>query len=98
MTITLTVTTPLGAPDAPLLLAAYNEALGIAVPGITTAAASAINYFPSSPALAPFPSPENSQQLVLNGIVSEAPYLKDNLGKTARCSTFPAAPARRLVN
>src|SRR5690348_5285625 len=80
MTITLTVTTPLGASDAPLLLAAYNQALGIAAPGSTTAAASAIDYFPSNPALAPFPSPEDSQ-LVLGGVVSGAPYLKDNLGK-----------------
>ncbi len=81
MTITLTVTTPLGAPDAPLLLAAYNQALGIAAPGSTTAAASPVDFFPSNPALAPFPSPENSQQLVLSGTVSGAPYLKDNLGK-----------------
>ena len=81
MTITLTVTGPLGAADAPLLLAAYNQALDIGTPSTATATPATVNYFPSNPALAPFPSPENSQQLVLSGAVSGAPYLKDNLGK-----------------
>jgi hypothetical protein len=83
MTITLTATGPLGAADAPLLLAAYNQALGVVTPstGTTTAASAAVDYFPSNPGPAPFPSPENSQQLVLNGVVTGEPYLKDNLGK-----------------
>ncbi len=81
MTITLTVTGPLGAADAPLLLAAYNQALDIGTPSTATATPATVNYFPSNPALAPFPSPENSQQLVLSGAVSGAPYLKDNLGQ-----------------
>jgi hypothetical protein len=83
MTITLTVTTPLGAPDAPLLLAAYNQALGIVTPSTstTTSASAAVDYFPSDPGLAPFPSPENSEQLVLSGAVTGEPYLKDTLGR-----------------
>jgi hypothetical protein len=40
-----------------------------------------VDYFPSDPGLAPFPSPENSQQIVLNGKVSGRPYLKDTLGR-----------------
>ena len=83
MTITLTVTGPLCAADAPILLAAYNQAAGIATPGTsaTTSAPAAVDYFPSDPGLAPFPSPENSQQLVLNGAVTGEPYLKDTLGR-----------------
>ncbi len=85
MTITLTVTTPIGAPDAPLLLAAYNQALGIITPSTssTTSASTALDYFPSDPGLAPFPSPENSQQLVLSGAVTGEPYLKDSSGQGA---------------
>ncbi|HEY4043494.1 MAG TPA: hypothetical protein VGM32_16835 [Rhodopila sp.] len=79
MTFTLTVTSPLGAADVPMLLAAYNQALGGA--GTTNPPSGAVNYFPSDPSLAPFPSPENSQQLVLNGAVSGEPYLKDSLGR-----------------
>jgi hypothetical protein len=83
MTITLTATGPLCAADAPLLLAAYNQAAGIVTPsaGTTTSVPAAVDYFPSDPGLAPFPSPENSQQLVLNGAVSGEPYLKDTLGR-----------------
>lgn len=39
------------------------------------------DYFPADPALAPFPSPENSQQVILSGKVSGRPYLKDTLGR-----------------
>jgi hypothetical protein len=81
MTITLTATGPLGADDAPLLLAAYNQALGIVTPSTSTPTSAAVNFFPSDPGLAPFPSPENSEQLVLNGAISGEPYLKDTLGR-----------------
>src|ERR1700734_1625515 len=34
----------------------------------------AVDYFPADPGLAPFPSPENSQMLVLGSKVSGRPY------------------------
>ena len=37
-------------------------------------------YFPADPALAKFPSPENSQILVFNGKITGRPYLKDKEG------------------
>jgi hypothetical protein len=37
-------------------------------------------YFPADPALAKFPSPENSQILVFEGKISGRPYLKDQAG------------------
>jgi hypothetical protein len=116
MTITLTATGPLCAADAPILLAAYNQAAGIATPGTsaTTSVPAAVDYFPSDPGLAPFPSPENSQQLVLNGAVTGEPYLKDTLGRvhtlimqagvaayqrlTERRSTSPVHPVRRPMS
>lgn len=38
------------------------------------------DYFPADPILAPFPSPENSQIMVLDGEIGGRPYLKDQSG------------------
>lgn len=38
------------------------------------------DYFPADPGSAPFPSPENSAQMVLNGKISGAPYLRSQGG------------------
>ncbi len=75
MTITIAVTStdPMGADKAFLQMV-----LGLAATG--TGGAPGINFFPSDPGLAPFPSPEKSQQLILNGAISGEPYLKDSLG------------------
>jgi hypothetical protein len=39
-----------------------------------------VDYFPTDPGVAKFPSPEDSQILVFNGAVSGRPYLKDQSG------------------
>ncbi len=44
------------------------------------AAAAAVNPFPANAALAPFPSPENSTIMLLGGVVSGEPYLRDATG------------------
>lgn len=75
MTITAVIssTDPLGADKAFWLMI-----LGLAP--ATGGPPPVVNFFPSDPGLAPFPSPEKSQQLILNGAVSGAPYLKDSVG------------------
>jgi hypothetical protein len=76
---TLTLTYPLTADDLALL-----AALGVGGPGAGpgTGPGGVVNYFPSDPGTAPFPSPENSQMLVeiaADGTttIGGAPYLKD---------------------
>jgi hypothetical protein len=54
------------------------------VPAATIARAApapAVDHFPADPGEAPFPSPENSQIIVLGSKVSGRPYLKDSLGR-----------------
>jgi hypothetical protein len=49
------------------------------------------NFFPADPATAPFPSPENSQQLILNGVVSGAPYLRASDGRVHELKVIAGA-------
>lgn len=48
--------------------------------------------FPADPALAPFPSPENSQIVVFNGAISGRPYLKDQAGSIHTIRMVAGAP------
>ena len=90
MAATLTFTYPFSPDDTALLhkllgipdgVAPGGTVAGGTAPGGAAAAArTVVDYFPPDPALAPFPSPENSQQLVFNGAVKGRPYLKDQAG------------------
>ena len=89
MAATITLTYPFSPDDVALL----NKLLGTAAegpappPAVPPPAAAplappppVVNSFPADPALAPFPSPENSQVLVFNGAIVGRPYLKDQAG------------------
>jgi hypothetical protein len=57
-----------------------------------------VDYFPPDPGVAPFPSPENSQMLVLGAAVSGRPYLKDTLGSVHQLKTNATGAAEYWVN
>ena len=62
--------------DGPAVLALLQGGSAGTGGGVPPASA-----FPTDPATAPFPSPENSSQVILNGVVSGAPYLRDTTGR-----------------
>lgn len=74
MTYTISFTPPLTAEDQELLAWMTGTPPSGGAPGGTT------DFFPADPALASFPSPENSQIMVLDGVVGGRPYLKDKSG------------------
>ena len=88
MAATITLTYPFSPDDTALL----NKLLGTTAGGTTGSGAAgggtagggsttpAGDYFPADPAVAKFPSPEDSQILVLNGVIGGRPYLKDQAG------------------
>ena len=57
-----------------------------------------VDYFPPDPGLAPFPSPENSQMLVLRQTVSGRPYLKDTLGNVHQLKVNATGGAEYWLN
>jgi hypothetical protein len=93
MAATITLTYPFSAEDTELL----NKLLGN-TPGGTASASAAKDYFPADQALAPFPSPENSQQMILSGKVSGRPYLKDTLGRIHTLRINAAGVADYWIN
>jgi hypothetical protein len=111
MAATLTFTYPFS-PDDIALLRKLLETTGDATAangkaGTPTAATSStsapatpptIDYFPADPGLAPFPSPENSQMLVLGKAVSGRPYLKDTLGRVHQLKINAAGAAEYWLN
>lgn len=76
MTTTVTITTDDMTIAAKLIAIAGGTATTGTGPGSPP-----VNNFPADPALAPFPSPENSQQIILAGKIAGVPYLKDSLGR-----------------
>jgi regulatory helix-turn-helix LysR family protein len=88
MAATITLTYPFSADDTALL----NKLLD--TPGATLSPSPAReNYFPADPAKAPFPSPENAQQMVFNGVIGGEPYLRDQAGATHQIRMLNGAPA-----
>jgi hypothetical protein len=67
-------------------------------PAVAASAPPAVDYFPADPGLAPFPSPENSQILVLGKTVSGRPYLKDKLGRVHQLKVNAEGGAEYWVN
>jgi hypothetical protein len=57
-----------------------------------------VDNFPPDPGLAPFPSPENSQMLVLAKKASGRPYLKDTLGNVHQLKVDATGGAEYWVN
>ena len=99
--ITVTLNDPFTTDDINLLQTLYSRqtAAGNSGTPASTAAPATVN-FPADPGLAPFPSPENSTSLWLNGAVSGNPYLRDANGniyqiKPAAAGWVAGAP---LVN
>lgn len=88
MAATITLTYPFSADDTALL----NKLLG-RNPGETSSSSAARDYFPADPIKAPFPSPENAQQMVLNGVIGGAPYLKDQAGAIHQIRMLNGVPA-----
>lgn len=109
--ISLKFNDPFTMDDINLLQAFYNRQIAAATgatattpttstTSATSEASAAVNYFPADPGSAPFPSPENSSSLWLNGVVSGSPYLRDMNGniyqiKPAAAGWVAGAP---LVN
>jgi hypothetical protein len=86
---TITLTYPFSAEDTKLLNkllgnTGRNTTAGGGSAGVGTGGGgttpSVVDYFPTDPGVAKFPSPEDSQILVFNGTVSGRPYLKDQSG------------------
>ncbi len=111
MAATLTFSYPFSAEDQALLKklledngtvpAAPASGLGspkAAAPAMTPQAAPAVNYFPADQALAPFPSPENSQILSLDGQIRGRPYLKDQSGAIHQIRKEPNGAAQYFKN
>ncbi len=102
MAATITLTYPFGPDDIALLhkllgnTGGEGTAAGPATSGATTPPA--VDYFPADPGLAPFPSPENSQTLVLGQAISGHPYLKDKLGVIHQLKINAAGGAEYWVN
>ena len=83
MAATITLTYPFSAEDRALLNKLLGHSGGENTGGGNTRGGTApvvAEYFPTDPAIAKFPSPENSQILVFNGAISGRPYLKDQAG------------------
>jgi hypothetical protein len=57
-----------------------------------------VDYFPTDPGMAPFPSPENSQMIVFGAEVSGRPYLKDTLGRVHQLKLNATRGAEYWVN
>ena len=87
MAATITLTYPFSADDTALL----NKLLEN--PGRTSPPSAATDYFPADPVKAPFPSPENTQQMVLNGVIGGEPYLKDQAGAIHQIRILKGVPA-----
>jgi hypothetical protein len=88
MAATITLTYPFSADDTALL----NKLLGI-TPGAATSSFAAKDFFSADPIKAPFPSPENTQQMVLNGVIGGEPYLKDQAGAIHQIRMLNGVPA-----
>jgi hypothetical protein len=56
------------------------------------------DYFPADPALAPFPSPEDSLQQILDGVVAGRPYLKDINARTHTLRISEAGASEYFIN
>src|SRR4051812_35174154 len=50
------------------------------------------NVFPADPTNAPFPSPENAQQIVHNGRIGGRPYLRDQAGAVHQIKMLNGVP------
>ena len=87
MAATITLTYPFSADDTTLL----NKLLEN--PGGTSHSSAVADYFPADPIKAPFPSPENTQQMVLNGVIGGEPYLKDQAGAIHQIRMLKGMPA-----
>jgi hypothetical protein len=72
--------------------------IGAPAPAAGASMPPAVDYFPADPGLAPFPSPENSQMLVLGKTVSGRPYLKDKLGRVHQLKINAAGEPEYWVN
>lgn len=83
MPATLTLNTPLTADEKASALAFLGGA-PVSGGGTGTTPPPTTDYFPADPGLAPFPSPENSQILNTNAVISGRPYLKDKDGAVHR--------------
>jgi hypothetical protein len=89
MAATITLTYPFSANDTALLNKLLEK-----TPGATPSPSPLReNYFPADPAKAPFPSPENSQQMVFNGVIGGQPYLRDQAGATHQIRMLNGVPA-----
>jgi hypothetical protein len=114
MAATVTLTYPFSPEDVELLHKLLGPAGGESTPpaagarpgGTNTGDASAggatmpptVDYFPADAGVAPFPSPENSQILVLGTKVSGRPYLKDSLGNVHQLKVNAEGGAEYWVN
>jgi hypothetical protein len=112
MAATITLTYPFSPDDIALLHKLLGTTGGDAAGGPNTppadgaaappaariSPAPVVDYFPSDPGLAPFPSPENSQMLVLGKTVSGRPYLKDTLGNVHQLKVNAAGGAEYWLN
>ncbi len=89
MAATITLAYPFSADDTALL----NKLLGNPGVGATSLPSARTEYFPADSAKAPFPSPENAQQMVLRGVIGGKPYLKDQAGAIHQIRMLNGVPA-----
>jgi hypothetical protein len=95
MAATITLTYPFSPDDIALLHKLLDDgtprAAGAATPP-------AMDFFPADAGVAPFPSPENSQMLILGTAVSGRPYLKDLLGNVHQLKVNGSGGAEYWLN
>jgi hypothetical protein len=95
MAATITLTYPFSPDDIALLRKLLGDS---ATRSSGAAAPPAVDHFPADPGVAPFPSPENSQMLVLGTAVSGRPYLKDSLGNVHQLKVNASGGAEYWLN